>query len=99
MSLTAAEPSNVSADSSAGPNCLTDACRATRSAVGSSTSGADRASARTTAETDHLVRHRAREGGIASRRHQLGKVLAAGGIADRVVVKCSRRNVKLAGDI
>ena len=48
-SLTAAEPSKAKADSSAGPNDLTDLWRAMRSVVGSSTSGADIASARSIA--------------------------------------------------
>lgn len=39
-SATAPAPSKANADSSAGPNCRTEACRAMRSVVGSSTSGA-----------------------------------------------------------
>ena len=50
-------------------------------------------------KADHLVRDRTREGGIAACRHQLGQVLAPGGVAYRVVVERSRRNAELAGDV
>jgi hypothetical protein len=49
-------------------------------------------------EADHLVRKGAREDRVPSRRHDFGEVLAACGIADRVIVEHSRRYAELAGN-